>query len=329
MPVALRLFRPEDDGSPSQPPRADDGSMDAAGPLTVQQVIDAYLRHLRARAAADDYSADGLDNAQRDLERFAERHGARAVADCRRNDLSEWLLANPQWLSNHTKRRVLAVLVACFAWAAEESGLIPASPYRKPKSLRLPVRPRREGSPKEYVSLMRHGSRPLRRMLYFLHRSGCRPCEAREADFADVHFDVGVMQIWRHKTHRLTGEPRLIGLDRGVLRFLRNLRRRQGDGKVFRNARGKPWDRHTFARNLRRTAERIGLDQGVEKRVSAYCFRHTVVGEMVDLKFGERQIADAAGHANTRLVSWYSHNREKSESLRRVADERRTRKRQR
>lgn len=178
---------------------------------------------------------------------------------------------------------------------------------------------------------MTRGSKPLRRALYFLHRSGCRPCEMREAEYEDILWDKSVVALYRHKTARTTGQARLIPLDAGTLRFLRNLRKRHPEGqeKIFLNSHGTVWDRHAFARHLRRTAKRIGLDDGVEERVSACCVRHLFTGEMVDLGFSDRQIADALGHADTRLVSWYSHNRHKIESLRRTAQEMRRRKRER
>ena len=98
---------------------------------------------------------------------------------------------------------------------------------------------------------------------------------------------------------------------------------------LFANQQGNPWDRHTFARNLRRVAEKAGLDEGVQQRVSAYCIRHTFVGEMVDLGFADRQIADQVGHKDTRMIGWYSKNRHKVESMGKVADELRRRRHQR
>jgi integrase len=323
---ALRLFCP--DASEADPgPPATEG--------TVRQVITSYLKHIKARVGVSDYSTHAYDNARRDLTRFADwsrdgvSHGDTTLDRCRRNDLTDFLLANPQWRSNHTKRRVIAVIVACFNWASEDAGLVEICPYRKPKSLRLPVTPRREATREEYRTLMAKGSRALRRALYFLHRSGCRPCEMREAKRTDVNWQDGMVGLFRHKTARVTGECRVIALDPGVIRFLRNLVRQAPAGQehLFVNQQGNPWDRHTFARNLRRVAFKAGLDNGAEKRVSAYCLRHTFTGEMVDLGFADRQIADQLGHIDTRMVSWYSKNRHKVKSMRRVADEIRRRRR--
>ncbi len=329
----------------------DDGQLPkrpAAGGPTVSDVVAAYLNHLAALAQAGEYSRDALANVRRDLERFAAwcrpckahrdgarpacrecaSHGERSAQDCCRNDLVDWLLANPQWKSNHTKRRVLAGILACFAWAADEADLIPASPYKKPRRLRLPVKPRREARPEEYLALMRKGSRPLRRALYFLRRTGARTCEMREVEWPQIDWENSVVVLVRHKTDGSTAVSRRILLDPGVLRFLRNLKRQAvpGQQKVFVNTDGTAWDRHTFARHLRRYAKRIGLDEGAAERVSAYCLRHFFTGLMGEHGWTDRQVATMLGHSSTRMVSNYNHNRENQRLLRQLASELRKKK---
>ena len=73
-----------------------------------------------ARCNASDYSVSALDNARRDLVRFARWKKNAVVAECRRTDLIDFLLANPQWRSNHSKSRVLAVMVT--AGLSDDSG---------------------------------------------------------------------------------------------------------------------------------------------------------------------------------------------------------------
>lgn len=301
--------------------------------ITVREVASVYLDHLRARVQAGDYSADAFVGTRRELTRFADKYGKQLVSECRRQDLTSWLNANPQWNSNHTKRRVLSSILAAFRWADDE-GIISVNPYRRPR-LRLTVRPRRPARIPEYVSLMRHGRRPLRRALFFLRRTGARTCEMRQALWADVDWDLGIVRLDDHKTvDAMAGQPRLIGLDPAVLRFLRNLHRRRpaeglvchcefAEGRphrtndhVFLNERHVPWDRHTLARNLRRVADRIGLAPDV----TAYCLRHMFAADAIEAGVGERQLADQLGHTTTRMVSWYARqSRQRAEHLRNVA----------
>ena len=290
----------------------------AAAIVTVQDVVDRYLHHLSTRLAAGDYSAHGFEDSERELRKFAAQHGTKLLTDCRRHDLTSWLDDHPEWRSNWTKRRILTTVIRPFLWAEDEE-LIPASPYRKPKSLKLPARPRREASAKEYVALMRHGSRALRRALFFLHRSGARTCEMREITWPMVDLGRGVIRKDDHKTLRQqqVPVPRLIGLDEGLVRFFKNLLRQRSPGSefVFLNSRGQPWTRHSFARHFRRYADRLGLAPDLV----GYAVRHQYATEAIEGGVGEKELADALGHTTTRMVSYYAKTAGKIDHLRRVA----------
>jgi integrase len=301
----LRLFVAQDEA---------DGTLS-----TVGSVIDRYLAHLSQRHAASDYSAQALENARRELLAFADLHGGKPLSECRRHDLTQWLDSHPQWKSNWTKKRVLDTLCRPFLWAADLE-LIAASPYRKPKGLRLPTRPRREAMASEYVTLMRGGSRCLRRALFFLRRSGARTCEMRDVTWPEVDLGRGVIRLDEHKTVRQTKDPlpRLIPLDRALVRFLGNLQRQRRPGSlhVFVNNHGTPWTRHALARHFRRTADRLGLAGDL----SAYCLRHSYGAAAIEAGIGERQVADAMGHTSTRMTSYYAKTAGKIDYLRRVAE---------
>jgi integrase len=290
----------------------------AAAIGTVQEIIDHYLFDLARRVARGDYSAHAFQDSERELRAFAKAHGTKSLDRCRRHDLTEWLDAHPQWKSNWTRKRVLATLCRPFIWAADEE-LISASPYRVPRSLRLPTRPRREASTKEYILLMRHASRALRRALFFLHRTGARTCEMREVLWTDVDLGRGIVRLDEHKTMRTQRNPapRIIGLDEGTVRFLKNLLRQRParTEKVFLNNDGTPWTRQAFARCFRRAADRLGLAPDL----SAYCLRHLYGTEAIEGGVGERQLADQMGHTTTRMVSYYAKTAGKIDHLRRVA----------
>lgn len=290
---------------------------------TVPSIIDLYLESLLVRHVAGEYAKDALSNARRELRRFADSF-AIAITDCRQHDLTRWLSINPQWKSSCTKKRVASTILACFRWAEEEE-LVPKCQYHWPKSLKgLPDKVRRPADPFEYVALMRGGSRELRRALFFLRRTGCRTCEMRELCWQDVHDDH--ISLEKHKTRRKTGRARKYGLDRSTANFLRALRRnRQGhpEDHVFLNCEGGKWDRHTFARHLRRWAKRIGLDEGVETRVSAYCLRHTYAVDAIEAGVTSRQIADQQGHERTGMIDtvYGSHTRQRTAHLNSVAED--------
>lgn len=325
----LRLFAPADDGGetesmPPPLPAAGDQPANQAGP-TMAEIVARYIAHLEGRQAGDDLAGISLESSRRDLGRFVELYGARPGPSMRTADLTEFLASNPRWRANATKRRVLYEVLAMFRWADDDAGLLSPCPVRRPRRLRLPVAPRREATVEEYIAVMRAGLPELRRALFFLRRTGARTCEMREVEWADVDFAAGVLTLWRHKTHRVTGQPRMIGLEPCTLRLLRNMRRRAsprtlGDGKVFLNCSGRPWKPAAFALHLRRTLGKAGIDQGAGKRLTAYMFRHHWASNASENALSDREAADGLGQSGTGLVSWYSKARQRKGYLRKIAE---------
>ncbi len=311
---AFKLFVPSE-GS------GDDG-------ITVLEVVTSYLAALKSRVDASDYAADGYANICAVLSKFATAHPIPA-SECRQKDLQKWLAANPQWKKPKTRKNVIGAVIGCFKWAADEEGgdLLHSCPYKIPKSLRgLPYEPRRPALHSEYVTLMRHGSKPLRRALFFLRRSGARTKEMRELDWSQIVLDGGPPHIIknRHKTRRTSGKPRKIGLDASTANWFRAMKRNAGNpatGFVFVNCDGGPWDRHTFAQHFRRYARALGLDNGVEELVSAYCLRHTYTVDGIEANISSRRIADQLGHAKTDMIDavYGRHTRDREKHLADVA----------
>lgn len=250
---------------------------------TVQDLATVFLANVKNRLRTGNISEGAAENYERDLGNFCIHFGALDISACRQHDLTQWLQANPGWRAVHTKRRAIRNVLACFRWAAEEN-LIPSCPYVSPKALRgQAAEVRRAATDAEYHGLVLHGSAPFKFALFFLSESGARTCEMREVRWGDVHLvhtDGPHILLAKHKTAGKTGKPRIIPLSRRLVRLLLALkpyweRRRRGlSDHVFLNCDGTEWNRRTFAKNLRRCAERAGLDAGVVKKVSGYGFRH-------------------------------------------------------
>lgn len=294
--------------------------------LTVPELVVAYLADLKTRVNVCSHAEKSYENTAHNLNRFAARFD-QPISECRQNDLTTWINENVQWKAVSTKKRAVGDVITMFAWGLEEE-LVDRQPYRRPRILRgVKDKVRRPADPREYITLMRHGSRALRRALFILRRTGMRTCEMRELLWSWVHLDGDNPHLVfaKHKTVRHTGEPKFVGLDATTARFLRNLKRQcpDNDPHVFRNCEGGPWDVHVFARHLRRTAKRLGLDEGVEERVSGYCLRHTYVVDGIEAGISTRKIADEIGHASTRMIDarYGSHTRERLEHLCNVAKE--------
>lgn len=291
---AVRLFVPDRD----QP---QDGS-------TVPTIVGQYLSSLAARVAADSFSRDNFLNTERDLLRFAAEFPGQAM-DCRQADFEKWIANNSQWKSAHTRKRVVAEVLACFAWAADpdQGNMIASCPLRSIKSIAAtPYQPRRAATLNEYLALLAAGSIELQRALTFIYSTGCRPCEMRELIWPWVLLDADTPHLClaKHKTFRKTGKPKLIGLDDETVQLIRTIQaaRTDDDPHVFRNCHGQPWTRRGFSLNVRRAALRAGLDVGVEKLVSAGCLRSTYACDLIESGFTNREVADMLGHTTSWMV---------------------------
>jgi integrase len=313
---------------------------------TVQQVIDAYLLHLRVRVDGGDLSEGRMVHAERHLRAFGKLFGSKPLTGCKRHDLTVFLASWPRLKSGWSKQGAVASVICCFRWA-EDEGLIDHAPYRKPRSMRFACRPRQPMNLADYAKIMRAAMyrpyrgnradqpsyshrflpkrascRALRRGLFFLRRTGSRTCEMREARWKDVDWSAGVIRLSHHKTAAVVGEDRVIGLDVCVLRLLRNMRRQEEraaalrglsflDQRIFLNGRGKPWTRDTFGKLFRKYAKKAGV-----AGVSPYSLRHTFAVTGIQNGIGERQIADQMGHTSTKFVAWYGRqSRQKSAYL--------------
>lgn len=291
-----------------------------AKPLTVRDVVCLYLRHLDCRREVGDFSPQGYAESARELELFCKFHGEKLLTECRRHDLTSWLDVHPQWRSAWTRKRIVQTIARPFVWAADEE-LIAFSPYRVPRRMRR-GRKRRPATEREYITLMRGGSRELRRALFFMRRTGARTEEVRDLLWVHIDFVRGIIVIEDHKTIGQQNEPlpRIIGLDPNTLRFLANLYRQRvsGQSRVFVNCDGKPWTRHSFARHMNRWGTRLGLEPSA-RGLSPYCFRHTYGTNAIEAGVGEKQLADQMGHTTTRMVAYYAQTAGKIEHLKRVA----------
>lgn len=239
-----------------------------------------------------------------DVAPVVRRNGERAVGEASNDDLARWLLANPQWKSGHSKHDALTAIVGCFAWFEEEFKV--PSPYRRKRLPKIMKKPRREAKTGEYVALMRHSSsRPLRRALWCLWNvQGIRPCSMRQMRWSDFNWEGGFALTYRHKTARATNRPFLVVFTARQLRFFRNLYRQRPPwpDEVFLNSDGRAWKKNTFSLHLRRTAERIGLDDGVADRVSAYCLRHSFATQADEAGAPRADTALLMGHSDERMI---------------------------
>ncbi len=231
------------------------------------------------------------------------KNGDRAITDSKNDDLSRWLNANPQWLTGHTKTNNLVIIFECFRWFEDEEGV--KNPYKRSRMPKFVRKSRREAKEKEYIALMRNGCRELRRAMWCLwNLVGIRPGEMRGMLWADFDWEGEFVLTYEHKTARATNKPRVFVLTKRQGRFFRNLfkQRPTGSTHVFLNTEGKPWTRRALGLNIRRTAKRIGLDDGVIEKVSAGQFRQAFATQADEAGCSEQDTAMLMGHQSTDML---------------------------
>jgi integrase len=289
---------------------------------TSREIVASYLKQKRAEHGAGCYAANSVRRAEWYLLSFlaflAERADQPVTIAGRKSDLTAWVLAHPEWVSSHTKGDAIGVVVTCFRWAEQEP-LIPYSPYRRPKrTLWAAPQPRAAITEDEYGAIMnaaklcdgvhgrtRPGRAAFRRALFFLHETGCRTCEMRQARWRDLDREHTVLRLLKHKTDKVVDKPRLIPLSRAVLAMLRTMHEKRNPAPtdfIFVHSRNRPWNKEQFARRFSEYRKMAN----VRPEISPYSLRHGFVVRGLSNGVGERQIADCLGHVTTRHTSWYA-----------------------
>jgi hypothetical protein len=189
------------------------------GRPTVVSIVEAFLAHAeRHFARRSFYERRAI------LQRFAEAHGFRLVADCRPFHLTRWLDENARWKSDWTLSTVVATVKRPFDWAVGQ-GLIAANPFKQVNH--RPGAPRRPITEAEFQSLLRGApgrrGRHFRQALIFLRFTGCRPGEMAGLTWSDIDLDGGVIVLGRHKTARKVRKPRIVSLVPAVVKLLIHL----------------------------------------------------------------------------------------------------------
>ena len=255
---------------------------------TISDLVAVFLCDVNQRAARAGPGSLATVTAQNycyQLNAFAGAFGKCLLRDCGQHDLTRWLAANPQWESLHTRLSNIRSILTCFRWAVDE-GLIKACPYKMPKQLRGQAsETRRPATKDEFEALMEWAKPRVRTAIEFVYLTGCRTCEMRALKWSDLRLEGQAPHVvlLEHKTVKQTGLPRVFALCERAVALLGEIRAKSRSEYVFVNCVGDPWTKSAFCHNFLNTARRAGLDDGIIKRVSCYCFRHTYAVDAIKM----------------------------------------------
>lgn len=284
---------------------------------TVASVIDLFLAYSKRSYAPQTYA-----NLHHYLQRFAEAHGFRRIADCKALYVTMWLDSHPDWVSDWTRSHAVRIVQRAFNWAVQQ-GIVRTNPFKG--ITQRPGEPRRPMTDQEFWTLLRATgpARPIgrkrtkprrrpspgerfRQVLFFLRYTGARPAEMSSLTWSDVDFDRAVIVLRRHKTVRMqrTPRPRIIHLVPPIVKLLRRIKEQTpGNEHVFLTHRRTRWNRCSLGLRMRRLREKSGLS----REVKLYGIRHRFGTQSVVNGVDIKTLSELMGHTTTRMTEHYVH----------------------
>ncbi|MGV0993557.1 MAG: site-specific tyrosine recombinase XerD [Mycobacterium sp.] len=285
--------------------------------------LQGYLDHLTIERGV---ATNTIVSYRRDLRRYAEHLGSRAIRDLRdvtENDVSDFLVAlrrgDPEAgvtaLSAVSAARALIAVRGLHKFAAAEGildldvarAVKPPTPSRRlPKSLTLDdVLALLDGAGGDAPS---DGPLTLRNraLLELLYSTGARISEAVGLDVDDIDTEArSVLLRGKGGKQRLVpvGRPALAALDAYLVRGRPDLARRgRGVPAIFLNARGGRLSRQSAWQVLQDAAERAGITAAV----SPHTLRHSFATHLLDGGADVRVVQELLGHASVTTTQIYT-----------------------
>lgn len=282
------------------------------GAATVAQVVQLYLADRRTAVARGELTEDSRKGAFRFLEPLESEFGRSQVAGLKLGSVEVWVAAKGGRWNQTTRARATAMVKACFRWA-KRAGHIDVNPLEDMKGP-MPLR-REKVMTRDQVDLLIKETPALefRDLIQALLWTGCRPKEVYTLTADRVDLESGTWRVL-DKIRRKTGsEFRTVYLNEASVELSRRLVGLHPEGVIFRNTRGRPWDRHSVSHRLVKMREALGI--GVEG--VAYSMRHLFATDLLQNGTPPATVAQLMGHTSLDMVMRiYSHMEGRSGHLR-------------
>jgi integrase len=274
--------------------------------LAAAEVFDKYLdwcsKHRRPRTYAW-YK----DHIQSFLASLADPRIA--AVNLRPFHVTEWLDRHPSWGACQRRGAIIAIQRP-YNWAAK-LGYIESNPIAH---VEKPAAVRREAfvSPEEWATIRdsyRDGD-PFRDLLEFCWATGCRPQEAKAIEARHVSPDRTTI-LFPPAEAKGGRRWRRILLEGRAAEIIARLLAKRPAGRLFLNARGKPWTASNMSNRFDRLRTKLGV------KYFAYAFRHGFATRMLTSGVDHLTVAELLGHTNgTMLATVYQHLDRQGDHLR-------------
>jgi len=243
---------------------------------------------------------------------FCHQHGRLRLDELQPLHVTAWLDLHPEWTT--AKRCAIIAVKRAFNWAQAE-GLISCNPL---KAVRKPPPKSRERfltleERRQIFDNYKAGD-PFLDFLQAMQETGARPGEVAKVTSEHVNLHAGTWEFDEHKTASRTNEKRILILTPPMVELTKKLMAQvPPDTALFRNQRGKPWNRNAIRCRFTRVREKLSLGDDVV----AYLYRHAFCTDMLESGAGLAQTCEVLGHKGTGTVMrHYNKLRDRREHLR-------------
>ncbi len=293
----------------------------ARKPKDPQQLLDAYLDHLRAerglaRNTLESYSRDLLD-----FINWAEDDHNRPVIHLQGEDLRFYFLKLKQkGLSSRSIARKISSIRGLYRYWLREGEIeadpsllleVPRLDSSLPKDLTMEEVDRLLAQPKstDPLGIRDHA------MLEILYATGLRVSELVSLRMEDLNLEVGyVVAYGKGKKERLVpfGDVALEKLKTYLVSARPRLSKTEKVPCVFLNRFGKPMSRQGFWKRLNQYA----LSAGIRSPVTPHVLRHSFATHLLERGADLRSVQLLLGHASISTTQIYTHlNRERLKKI--------------
>lgn len=286
--------------------------------------LDRFMDHLKVER---NLSFNTLDAYRRDLGKlvqFAEHGGRSDLGQVTVLDLVSFLREqNQHGLSVRSQGRMLSAFRTCYRFLVTE-GYAQGDPTREIDMPKIPRKLPEFLSIEEVDDLI--GVPPIdhprglrdRAMIETLYATGIRVSELVNLRLDGLDQRLGTVRVFgKGRKERLVplGEQALAILKDYLDNVRGTLLRERRSPQVFVTARGKPFTRQGFWKNLKRYARAAGI----RRNISPHMLRHSFATHLIERGADLRSVQALLGHADISTTEIYTHVN--AERLRRVYDQ--------
>jgi len=275
----------------------------APSDMTVRGVLDAYWLWLKENRAPETAAARaGI------LKSFGKSVPATLKAEAARPyHVQKWLDSNPRIKSDTTKNTRITQILGVFSWAKRMRYIDenPLADMPKPSALT-----RQEFIPAErwpeVLALATDDA--FRDFLNFMLSTGCRTTEIMKFEAEHFNGHALVLPIVQSKGRK---RSRVVFLPDDALAIVQKLVVANPTGKLFRNAKGKAWNRNSVRCRFRRMKEKLKMPW-----LTATHLRHSFAHYRLSKGQDAMTVAKLMGHVDTRMLSTrYGHLEQNTEYM--------------